>query len=379
MPGAPVFDATVTASMLDRRSAPIAVLLVLLSALAPTAAEAEAPASSAEAGENAQRVAVIHIGLQGDYAPGLADEIDQAVTAALGEIGFAPISYNEVRERIESRLGSMPSLADCIATDCLNEMPKLLGTNLFVRVRVEASSAIYSFEVLFLSADGEASGVRERSKGSCPVCTPDEFIERVSESVRTLMEPLQPVSVVIASRPAGATLTVNGTEAGAAPFSGRLAPGPHEVRASLPGHADAVTTVRVAPGQPSTTQSFEVSLTPEAVADGPSESGGSFGMWKWSAAAASAVSVGLGVTWLAVDGSQSCDLADGQTQCPKLYDTRTQGFAALGVGAALGALAVWMFTSEGDATSETAEGSASLRPGFTPLAGGALGSVQLRF
>ncbi|WP_199350911.1 PEGA domain-containing protein [Haliangium ochraceum] len=321
-------------------------------------------------------MALIRIEIQGDHPPGLADELDAAVTKTLGEIGFSGISYSEVRERIQSRLGAMPELANCQKPACLREMPELVGTNLFLRLKVEASSAIYSFDIEFLTA--EDGGVKERSSGSCPVCTADEFIDRVSSNVRSLLEPFQPMPVMIASEPAGATLIINGREVGPAPFSGQLAPGPHQVRASHPGYVDAMTTVEVVPGQATVIQNFDVQLTPDASGGDGGDGGGSgFGMWKWPTAAAAAVSIGLGATWVAVHDSET-NCGPGQSTCPEVYDTLGPGLVALGVGAGLGALAVWMFIDDSGSDASTSDAT-SFVPGVHPVEGGAVGSLRLRF
>ena len=54
----------------------------------------------------------------------------------------------------------------------------------------------------------------------------------------------------IVTKPVGARLTVDGKQVGAAPWSGRLAPGTHHVEARLAGHAPAFSDYVVVAGQP---------------------------------------------------------------------------------------------------------------------------------
>lgn len=341
-------------------------VIVLASLLCPAVASVAGAQESPDGG-TAQAVAVIRIDIAGENPPGLAGELDAAVKRGLETLGFSSVSYDRTRPLLEGD----PALADCIAPDCLDDLPERIGTNQFLRLRVEASSAIYDFELMFLAA-GE--GIKERRKGSCPVCTHDEFLERVTENVRTLMEPFRPLPVVVESSPAGAALIIDGREMGVAPVSGRLSPGAHQIRASLDGHMDAERTIDVAPGSSNAPQRFTVALTAAPTVD--SGSGRPFRIWKWPTAAAALGALGAGAVWMAVDGDPSCG-APSSVQCPAFYDTGTRGIVSMSAGVALGALAGYMFWSDSGSDGEPAE--TALTPSLAPTAGGALGAIDLRF
>lgn len=343
------------------------------------AANAQAQAPS-DAG-SAQAVAIIHIDIAGDHPPGLANEIDAALMRALGEIGFSGMSYDKVQAAIDGK----PGLADCVSPDCLRQLPALLGTNQFLRVRVEASSAIYSFELLFLVAEGQGGSIKERLTGTCPVCTSDEFTDRVADNARELMGPFRPVPVVIDSQPAGATITIDGREVGKAPFSGTLAPGPHFVRASLKGHADAEQSVDVLSGKGAEPQRFDLSLTAGGGGGGGGGGGNdedtssSYGMLKWPTAAAAVVAIGVGAYWMSIDGQCVEEPASG-AECPEHYGTQPQGIITLGAGVALGVVAGLMFWSDssGGSNAESATDTAWM-PDIAPTRGGAVGTLRFRF
>jgi hypothetical protein len=356
--------------------------LAVVGFLLGRAADARAQAPS-DAG-SAQAVAIIRIDIAGDHPPGLSNEIDAAVIRALGQIGFSGMSYEKVQAAIEGK----PGLADCVSPDCLRQLPAILGTNLFLRVRVEASSAIYSFELLFLVAEGQGGSIKERLTGTCPVCTSDEFIDRVADNTRELMEPFKPVPVVIDSKPAGAVITVDGRQVGKAPFSGTLAPGPHWVRASLPGHADAEQSFDVLAGKSSEPQRFELGLT-AGKPDGGGGGGGvvdegtgsAFGLWKWPTAAAAVAAIAVGGYWMSIDGKCVDEPATGL--CPELYDTQGQGIIAIGAGVALGVAAGLMFWSDSGSSSGGGDAAAPADtawiPDITPTRGGAVGTLRFRF
>lgn len=70
-------------------------------------------------------------------------------------------------------------------------------------------------------------------------------VVRVAEALE-----VRPAELVVRSSPAGASVSVDGDPSGVAPITiSPVAPGDHEVVATLAGHGAATTTVRVAPGQ----------------------------------------------------------------------------------------------------------------------------------
>lgn len=345
----------------------LACVAGLACALLATPARADTPPGAG----SAQAVAIIRIDISGDHVPDLMRQLDAALVRALSAAGFDGVSYENVQDAIRGK----PALADCASADCLRELPALVGTNQFLRLRVEASSAIYEFEILFLVAEGEGGSIKERRKDTCPVCTSEEFIDRVADNLTTLMEPFRPVPVTIASQPAGAMLIVDGRELGRAPVSGALAPGRHQVRAVLDGHLDAEQVIEVAAGQSGVTQQFEIGLT-ASVGDGGGGAGGGFGAWKWAAAAGAVAAVAAGGVWVGIDGDCAKEAPSGA--CMRDYGTQPQGIAAIGVGVALGVAAGLMFWSDGDSEADAAAGSAFV-PDLVPTPGGAMGTLRFRF
>jgi PEGA domain len=342
---------------------------------APARADGPAEASAAPA------VAIIHIDITGDYSPDLMEQIDAALVRALAGVGFSGVSH----ESVQAEFRGQPGLADCQTPDCLQKLPEHLGTSQFLRLRVEASSAIYEFELLLLVAEGEGGGVKERRKDTCPVCTSEEFIDRVSDNVRALMQPFQPVPVTLESQPAGARLTIDGRELGSAPFSGKLAPGSHRVRAVLAGHLDAEQVIEVAAGPADAPQRFDIGLTAGPSGGGGEVDGGSaWGMWKWPTAIAAVGAVAVGGYWLSIDGDCSTDPEVSGGECELKYGTQGQGIAAVGVGAALGIAAGLMFWSDSGSGSETkaeaaTDGGSAFAPDIVPTRGGAMGTLRFRF
>jgi hypothetical protein len=74
--------------------------------------------------------------------------------------------------------------------------------------------------------------------------------------------------------------------------------------------------------------------------------------WKWAATGGAVVGLGTGVALLLFDGSCIQEVPQGM-RCPDIRDLRTAGYISLGAGAALGAMAVWLWRGEDRAVRST--------------------------
>jgi hypothetical protein len=163
------------------------------------------------------------------------------------------------------------------------------------------------------------------------------------------------IAVINVAGPAGAEVTMNGKPVGRLPLPEpiHVAEGPLRVEATALGHQPWTLDVTVAGGR-----DFNVTVslvpisppplpvvTPPPVPEPPPEP--STSNWKrWTGVGLLALSAGVlttGIVWLVVADSGTCDPPAG-ARCLNVYDTRAQGFIALGVGiasAAAGGLLVW--------------------------------------
>jgi hypothetical protein len=174
--------------------------------------------------------------------------------------------------------------------------------------------------------------------------------------------------------PAGAEVSVGGAVVGRLPLAAplRVPEGPVRVRGTALGHnpaeveatvsGDAETTVTLDLGPPRSP-----ALPAAPIIDDEPLSQLSPARWKaWtggSLLAASAAALIAGGVWLAVDNNGTCTAPAG-ARCEHLYDTKTQGWIALGVGVAAGVgggVLLWQGTH-----SET---RISLSPGRLALSG----------
>ncbi|MCX5743280.1 MAG: hypothetical protein NT062_12370 [Proteobacteria bacterium] len=107
----------------------------------------------------------------------------------------------------------------------------------------------------------------------------------------------------------------------------------------------------------------------------PLDPDGRWGGWKWIAAVAAIGALGTGGYLLAIDNT--CPHAQpAGTLCADLYETRTSGLVALGGGALIGGLAVYLFVSDGGHGHDPHRATGAR---LTPTRGGALASYAFAF
>jgi hypothetical protein len=145
--------------------------------------------------------------------------------------------------------------------------------------------------------------------------------------------------------PAGAVLTVNGREVGRLPLLEpiRLADGPVHLRASAAGYVTVETEVVIVGGGDQT-MLLRLSPLPQvaapAVSPGPAvDESPPPARWKtWMGGTLiglSAAGIAAGVAWLLIDGDAGCTSGSPPT-CRQIYDTKFQGWIAIGAGVAAG-------------------------------------------
>jgi hypothetical protein len=173
------------------------------------------------------------------------------------------------------------------------------------------------------------------------------------------------IAIVDVIGPAGAEVAVNGKSVGRLPLPApfHLAEGHLRIEGTAPEHQPAALDVTVIggrafkvtlnlapvvppePGQPTP----PISTIPPTGVDHPAET--SPASWRrWAGGglvAVSAAAITTGIVWLAVDNNGTCNIPAGApsgARCSQLYNTKAQGWAAIGAGAAAGlggALLLW--------------------------------------
>lgn len=277
------------------------------------------------------RVAVLEIELDGDAPPELRTQLDRSLAGGLYAAGYEVVG----REAVAEKLRAAPELVGCVTTTCLERVGTIVGAEHFVRVRVNASGAAYTLElelfgVVIAGAQRQSYGLSRRLERTCPVCTISEANEELSRAAAALGS--YRARLDIRTHPSGAMVSVNGADLGAAPRTAEVVPGEITVRATAPGRKPTSRQLTV---RAETTTNIDMTLPPLPASR-------RFGPWKWAASAGALGGIAGGVALIAIDGDETnCPDRDGP--CKDLYDTLLGGVLVTGLGAALGAAAVYMF------------------------------------
>ena len=188
-----------------------------------------------------------------------------------------------------------------------------------------------------------------------------EALEQALSSVRGH------IGTVLVVGPRGAEVSVEGKVVGRLPLAAplRVAEGTTHVRGTALGHKPVDVEAAVAGGAETTVM---LELGPDVpppfsapiIDDEPPPPRTTWRSWTGtSLLVASAAALVAGGVWLAVDGRGTCDAPTG-ARCLHVYDTKTQGWIALGVGAAVGVAGGGLLLWEG----KRSETRISLAPGL---------------
>ena len=308
--------------------------------------------------------AIAAIDIAGDADPGLTTAIATSLDRGLDDARAPRVTADVVASALRAR----PELVGCTSTTCLAKLGSIVGAARFLTARVETAGAAYNVELTVLTVDGPVA----RRTASCEVCTMADLGDLLATKVQELItQPAQqPVSITLATHPAGGDVAVSAGEGGGslrpvgkAPAQVSLPPGNYLVEVKLAGYSVLRKTITVADsGDP---QSFQLALEPVAVetpAPPPR-----YHTWKWIAGGAAVVGVAAGLVVLSYDGKETC----GTPPCATHDATLPQGLVLVGAGALAGAAAGWMFWHDAHEHSASAA--------IAPTAGGATAAVTVRF
>jgi len=314
-------------------------------------------------------VAIISVEITGDGAPELRAQMQRSLAGGLSAGGLRVVELSDVM----SALAETPELIGCTSTTCLQRIGEKVGSDYFVRARVEATGSAYFVEIELLSAAVEG-GLVTRTERNCPVCTIMEVNDLVSAAAKDMVElpPAKPVPVLILTTPKGATIHVDEREVGTSPHRLNIDVGEHRISASLPGYATAERMVSVTDDAPELL-TVELELTPGDITTPPIDSGDRpYRTWKWVTAGSAAAMLITGAVMVAIDGNDTCDKTGAQKQCPQVRDTGSVGWMTVAIGAGLGGASTWMFLRD---RRNQRRGGVTV----TPTDGGAMGTFTLRW
>jgi hypothetical protein len=314
----------------------VATVPTLVRAAAPEVPEpAAGSAAEAEPEREAIRAAVLPLAAEGEDLPA-ADraELTGRLVEGLRRGQFDVIAPDEV-------LAAAPSAATCHAAECYTSIAKAAGATHVIRFVVDAQDRDYKVEVVLV--DGKTGAQVASSADSCQICGVAEvgdILDAAASTLRTKLDNLAqgPATLVVASSPAGARVSIDGELKGVTPFNGPVLAGKHVLRISLDGYITVEREVTFVEGIEDT-QSFELEKVPSRLPARP---------WGWVSLGVGIAGVGTAVAFAAIDDDEakwSADKcvrapADADGDCPRLWDLDWALLGTAVVGAGLTTLGV---------------------------------------
>lgn len=314
----------------------LSVAAVPFAVLVPTGALAAAPEvpEPSEPGGEARviRTAVLPLAAEGDELPD-ADraELTGQLVEGLRRGEFEVIGPDEV-------LRASSSAASCRTADCYTAIAKATGATHVVRVLVKGEDRDYEVEVVLV--DGKDGAQVASSADSCQICGVAEvgdILDAAAATLRTKLDNLAqgPATLVVASSPVGARVSIDGELKGVTPFNGPVLAGKHVLRISLEGYITVEREVTFVEGIEDT-QSFELEKVPSRLPARP---------WGWVSLGVGVAGLGTAVTFGVLDDRDyklggKCDVPDRDGDCPKLWNTQWIVLGTAIAGASLTTLGV---------------------------------------
>jgi hypothetical protein len=360
----------------------VATVPTLVRAAAPEVPE-PAAGSAPEVPEperEAIRAAVLPLAVEGEDLPA-ADraELTGRLVEGLRRGQFDVIAPDEV-------LAAAPSAATCRAADCYTAIAKAAGATHVIRFVVEGQDRDYEVEVVLV--DGKTGAQVASSADSCQICGVAEvgdILDAAASTLRTKLDNLAqgPATLVVASSPAGARVSIDGELKGVTPFNGPVLAGKHVLRISLDGYITVEREVTFVEGIEDT-QSFELEKVPSRLPARP---------WGWVSLGVGIAGVGTAVAFTALDDREAklsgdkCvkGPADADGDCPRLWDLDWFILGTAITGAALTTLGVAILlnsakrrTKKSAVDKGTTEKTTAWRSPKRPRMGVGFGSIMIR-
>jgi hypothetical protein len=286
------------------------------------------PAAQAQpAASGAQRVAIARLAFEGKIPEGLKDLFAQRLVQGLSAARFEVLRGSDVQQRLA---GVNAALATCQNATCYPAMASALDTSYLITAAVAESNKTYTIVMEIIN--GRTGFVLASNRERCETCGAEEAGEKMGLAASALRERLEAVSrapahVLVRSRPAGASVLMDGSKAGVTPLDAELPGGTHHVQLFLSGHDTLARSFTVVSG-------VDEALDLDLVAVPSTFPYRTVG---WSALAGGAALLVAGIVTMTLDNKEiGCSASDKDVynHCPWVRSTRWWGAAMMGLGAA---------------------------------------------
>jgi hypothetical protein len=319
---------------------------IVISAVPTARAQTEVPGS--------QRVAIARLEFEGKIPEGLQELFAQRLVQGLSAARFEVLRGSDVQQKLA---GPNQALAGCQNSTCYPAMAEVLAASYLISARVVESNKTYTMVMEIIN--GRTGGVLASNRERCETCGAEEAGEKMGLAASALRERLEAVSrapsrFAIRSHPAGATVVMDGKEAGVTPLEAELAGGPHHVQLVLRDHDVLSRAFTVVSG-------VDEAMDLDLVAI-PSKF--QYRAAGWGSLGGGAALLLTGILTMALDNHEIACSAEQQGvggHCPYVRSTKWWAVPMIGIGAAaatLGGVFLYMAPHPGTTTMGASAGVA---------------------
>jgi hypothetical protein len=274
-----------------------------------------------------QRVAIARLQFEGRIPEGLQALFAQRLVQGLSAAGFEVLPGTDVEQKL---VAVNQSLVGCQNASCYPAVAGALSASYLITGQITESNKTYTMVLEIIN--GRTGGVLASNRERCETCGVEEAGEKMGLAASALRERLEaearsPARFVIRSRPAGATVVLDGKDAGVTPLDTNLVGGVHRLRLVLRDHEMVSRSFTVVSG---VDESMDLELT-SIPSKFPYRTVG------WSTLGGGAALLVAGIVTMAFDRTKaSCSdvQRDEVGNCPDLWSTRWFALPMVAVGAA---------------------------------------------
>jgi hypothetical protein len=292
---------------------------VVLSATPVANAQTVAPGS--------QRVAIARLEFEGRIPEGLQDLFAQRLVQGLSAAHFEVLRGSDVQEKLA---GPNQALTACQNADCYPAVAAALSASYLITAHVAESNKTYTMVMEIIN--GRTGGVLASNRERCETCGAEEAGEKMGLAASALRDRLEAVSrapahFTIRSRPAGATVVMDGKQAGVTPLDAELASGQHNLQLAMPDH-DALSRSFTVVSGIDEAMDLDLVAVPSKF---PYRAAG------WGGVGGGAALLIAGILTMTLDNHEigcSANQQDVNGRCPWVRSTKWWAATMIGVGAA---------------------------------------------
>jgi hypothetical protein len=195
-----------------------------------------------------QTVAVVRLEFEGKIPKVLQQLFARRLVEGLSAVHFEVLSEDDVQNKL---VGPSLALASCRDASCFPAMASALSASYLIGAKVSESNKTYVVTMDIIN--GRTGAVLASNHERCETCGVEEAGEKMGLAASALRDRLEtlaraPARFIVRSRPASATVEIDGKTVGVTPLDVELAGGVHHLRLLMRAYDTLERTLTVVSG-----------------------------------------------------------------------------------------------------------------------------------